>query len=64
LLGSLLVGDRLSSFSFLLLFVRDSDEGNHRLRGQQFFFLLKDLNCNRFFLEGISKRADARLSGR
>jgi hypothetical protein len=64
LLGSLLVGDRLSSFPFLLLFVRDGDEGNHGLRGQQFFILLKDLNWNRFFLKDISKRADARLSGR
>jgi hypothetical protein len=64
LLESLIIGDRLSSFPFLLLLVRDSDEGNHRLRGLQFFFLLEDLNWNRFFLESISKRADARSSGR
>jgi hypothetical protein len=65
LLGSLLVGDRLSRFAFLLLlFMRDNDEGNHRLRDYQFFFLLKDLNWNRFFLKSISKRANARLSGR
>jgi hypothetical protein len=64
LLESLLVGDRLSRFPFLLFFARDSDEGTHGLWDQQFFFLLKDLNWNRFFLEGVSKRADARLSRR